>query len=157
MRRTDRELTNIQEILNIIKQAKVLHLGLFDSDYPYIVPLNYGYEYIDNSLVFYMHGAKQGHKIDLLNANPKVCIQIESDVALVTGGEIACKYGMTYASVICQGTISLVTDTQEKIKGLNLLMKNQTNNTYTFDKKMINNALVMKVVTQNITAKTRKQ
>ncbi|MFR3342952.1 MAG: hypothetical protein ACLTS6_01860 [Anaerobutyricum sp.] len=39
MRRKDREVTNIIEILQIIEKAKVLHLALFDADYTYIVPL----------------------------------------------------------------------------------------------------------------------
>ena len=34
MRRKDREVTNIIEILQIIEKAKVLHLALFDADYP---------------------------------------------------------------------------------------------------------------------------
>ena len=33
MRRKDREVTNIIEILQIIEKAKVLHLALFDADY----------------------------------------------------------------------------------------------------------------------------
>ena len=54
MRRKDREVTNIIEILQIIEKAKVLHLALFDADYPYIVPLHYGYEYTEGILIFYM-------------------------------------------------------------------------------------------------------
>ena len=65
MRRKDREVTNIIEILQIIEKAKVLHLALFDADYPYIVPLHYGYEYTEGILIFYMHCAKEGHKLDL--------------------------------------------------------------------------------------------
>ena len=33
MRRKDREVTNIIEILQIIEKAKVPHLALFDADY----------------------------------------------------------------------------------------------------------------------------
>lgn len=53
MRRRDREVTDIDEILRIVDKAKILHLGLFDTDYPYIVPLHYGYEYRDGNLIFY--------------------------------------------------------------------------------------------------------
>ena len=74
MRRKDREVTNIIEILQIVEKAKVLHLALFDADYPYIVPLHYGYEYTEGILIFYMHCAKEGHKLDLLNRNPRVCV-----------------------------------------------------------------------------------
>ena len=55
MRRKDREVTNIIEILQIIEKAKVLHLALLDADYPYIVSLHYEYEYTEGILIFYMH------------------------------------------------------------------------------------------------------
>ena len=47
--------------MQIVEKAKILHLGLFDSEYPYVLPLHYGYEYVDGSLVFYLHSAKEGH------------------------------------------------------------------------------------------------
>lgn len=75
------------------EKAKVLHLALFDADYPYIVPLHYGYEYTEGILIFYMHCAKEGHKLDLIRSNPNVCIEVESDVELISGREVACKYG----------------------------------------------------------------
>ena len=37
MRRKEREVTNRNEVLKIIEKAKVLHLGLFDDPYPYVV------------------------------------------------------------------------------------------------------------------------
>ena len=45
MRRKDREIKEISEVLDIVERAKVLRMGLFDGEYPYIVPLHYGYEY----------------------------------------------------------------------------------------------------------------
>ena len=57
MRRKDREVTDINEILKIVDKAKILHLCLFDGEYPYIVPLHYGYEYKNGNLIFYMHCA----------------------------------------------------------------------------------------------------
>lgn len=57
MRRKDHEVTDINEILKIVDKAKILHLGLFDGEYPYIVPLHYGYEYKNGNLIFYMHCA----------------------------------------------------------------------------------------------------
>ena len=62
MRRKDREVTNIIEILQIIEKAKVLHLALFDADYPYIVPLHYGYEYTEGGLCDGSDRSKVGGK-----------------------------------------------------------------------------------------------
>ena len=37
-----------------------------------------------------MHCAKEGHKLDLIRSNPNVCIEVESDVELISGGDVAC-------------------------------------------------------------------
>ena len=155
MRRKDREVTNINEILQIIEKAKVLHLALFDADYPYIVPLHYGYEYTGESLIFYMHSAKEGHKLDLIRSNSNVCIEIESDVELISGGDVACKYGASFASVIGHGHAELVADVQEKIRGLSLLMKNQTGWEFMINDRMASTVEVIKVVISEFTAKSR--
>ena len=120
MRRKDREVPDRAEILRIADQAKILHLGLFDGEYPYVVPLHYGYRYEekDGALVFIMHGAKEGLKIDLIRKNPKVCIELECDVEPVSGGDIACRYGAAYASIIGRGWAEIVEDSTEKVEGL---------------------------------------
>ena len=155
MRRKDREVTNIDEILQIIERAKILHLGLFDSEYPYVLPLHYGYEYMEGSLVFYLHSAKEGHKLDLIKINPNVCIEMECDVNLVSGGEVPCKYGAAFASVIGRGRAEVIDNVQEKIKGLSLLMKNQTGQEFTINDQMASTVEVIKVIVDEFTAKTR--
>lgn len=157
MRRKDREVTNIIEILQIIEKAKVLHLALFDADYPYIVPLHYGYEYTEGILIFYMHCAKEGHKLDLIRSKPNVCIEVESDVELVSGGDVACKYGASFASVIGRGRAELTEDVQEKIRGLSLFMKNQTGREFNINEEMASTVEVIKVVISEFTAKSRSK
>ena len=156
MRRKDREITDINEILELVAKTDVLHLGLFDGDYPYIVPLHYGYEYADGTLTFYMHGAKEGHKIDLINANPNVCVELENDVELIPG-DVACAYGSSYYSIMGRGTASIVTDEEEKIKGLKLLMENQTGRAFDIDARMAAAVAVIKVELDSFTAKARKK
>ena len=43
MRRTDREITDRQELLDVMARCDVCRLALNDeSGYPYVVPLNFG-------------------------------------------------------------------------------------------------------------------
>ena len=155
MRRKDREITNINEIHNIIHKARILHLGMFDGEYPYIVPLHYGYSFNEDKLIFYMHGAKSGKKYELININPSVFIEIETDIALVSGGDIACKYGSAYASIMARGKASIVEAVDEKIAGLNLLMQHQTGKTFNINNQMALSVNVIKVESFDITAKSR--
>lgn len=157
MRRKDREIKEISEVLDIVERAKILRMGLFDGEYPYIVPLHYGYEYKDGVLIFYAHGAKEGHKIDLIHENPNTCIELEADMEIVSGEDIPCQYGAYYASVIGRGTVKLVKDVQEKIRGLNLLMKNQIGREFSITPQMAQTVQVMKITINNFSAKSRKK
>ncbi len=156
MRRKDREITDINEILGIIAKADILHLGLFDGEYPYVVPLHYGFSYEDGALAFYMHGAREGHKLDLIRENPNVCIELENGVEMISGGDVACAYGAYFASVIAKGRASVVTEDEEKIKGLKLLMENQTGRSFEISAKMAAAVAVIKVEVDSFTAKARK-
>ena len=157
MRRKDREIVAVNEILEIIGRADVLHLGLFDGEYPYVVPLHYGFEYSGGRLVFYMHSAREGHKLDLIKAGCSACVELETGVELIPGGENACSYGASYASVIARGRAQIVTDVQENIKGLKLLMKNQTGQEFEISEKMAAAVAVIRFEALQFTAKSRKQ
>lgn len=42
MRRKDREVTDLSEIIEIMKNCDVCRLALNDDGFPYILPLNFG-------------------------------------------------------------------------------------------------------------------
>ena len=61
MRRTDREITDRQELLDVMARCDVCRLALNDeSGYPYVVPLNFGMEERDGTLYLLFHGAMTG-------------------------------------------------------------------------------------------------
>ena len=125
MRRKEREITGIDEKLKIIDQCKVCRLGMSDNGQPYIVPLSFGWRFEDNKLTLYFHSANEGKKIDILKTNKRVCFEIDTDFRLIEGSE-ACNYSCAYASIIGSGSIEFITNPEEKITGLNSLMKHQT-------------------------------
>lgn len=155
MRRKDREVTELSEILKIVASAKVLRIGLFDGEYPYVVPMHYGYQYAKDTLVFYVHCAKEGHKLDLMKKNPHVCVELETEVEIVSGGDVPCRYGATFASVIGRGQAEILEDVQEKITGLEVLMKHQTGRDFEIKEEMAEAVAVIKITLDNFTAKRR--
>jgi nitroimidazol reductase NimA-like FMN-containing flavoprotein (pyridoxamine 5'-phosphate oxidase superfamily) len=52
-------------------------LGLYGDDYPYIVPLSFGFEESDGVVCIYFHGAKEGFKQELIAKNNRVCIEAD--------------------------------------------------------------------------------
>ena len=120
MRRKKQEITDQNEIFEIIQKAEICRLGLAVDNTPYIVPVNYGYE--DNCL--YIHCAKEGRKIDMIRKNNTVCFEMDVDTVLFkTDDDSACKCGTTYRSIIGYGKASIVEDFDQKKKALDILMK----------------------------------
>ena len=55
MRRQDKEITDINEKINVIKKGKVCRIGLSENNVPYIIPLNYGYNFENDVLTLFFH------------------------------------------------------------------------------------------------------
>ena len=154
MTRRERQVTDINEIIKILDKSKVLHLGLVDGDEPYVIPMNYGYEFVGEKPVFYVHGARQGRKLEVIRANPKAFVELECDIVPFEG-EVACKYGVTYASVMAKGKAVIVDDIEEKMHALTVLMKTQTGKDFQFNEKLVSVVSVIRIDVEEFTAKHR--
>ena len=154
MTRREQQVTDINEIIEILEKSKVVHVGMIDGDEPYVVPMNYGYVLEDGKLTIYLHGAKRGRKIDAIKANPKVFYEMCCDITPFEG-EVACKYGITYASIMGRGLATLVEDVEEKKQALSILMKTQTGKDFQFEDKLTTVVSIIKIDTLEFTAKKR--
>lgn len=115
MRRYKQEITDPAEIAGILADADTARLAINRDGAPYIVPMNFGYQ--DGT--FYFHCAGEGLKLDLLKADPRVCIEVEGSSAFRTGGKKnPCSWGMDYKSVIATGRAEFLTDSAEKTTAL---------------------------------------
>ena len=158
MRRQDRMVTNIDEIKDILNSTRIIHLGMMDGDYPYVVPLHFGYEIVDDILYIYVHGYHEGKKFNLIKVNLHVFIEIDgNDEALVSGGDIPCKYSSVYSSVMGRGEATYLERVDEKAHGLQGLMKHQTGREFTFTDAMVNSVGVVQIKVVDYTAKRRRQ
>lgn len=118
MIRKEREIKDKAEIESVIQKAQICRLAMTGEEYPYIVPLCFGYE--ENAL--YFHSAAMGRKLDLLKKNNKVCFELDADTEIKTG-EKACQWGMKYKSVIGYGEAFFVEDTEQKRRALDIIMR----------------------------------
>jgi nitroimidazol reductase NimA-like FMN-containing flavoprotein (pyridoxamine 5'-phosphate oxidase superfamily) len=152
MRRKDREISNMEDIIAIIKKCDVCQLAIFDQEYPYIVPLNFGYSYDGTDMELYFHGANAGKKMELISRNNKAGFEMDCSHTLITGDE-ACDYTMEYESVCGNGIIELL-EGEDKIKGLTFLMKQYSpEETFQFNEKHVNAVAVYKLKVNSITGK----
>ena len=88
MRRAKRQVTDIELIKKLIEEVQVVRLAINGEIYPYVVPVNFGYSWDNNDqLTLYIHGAKEGKKVSMLEKNPLVAIEMDSHHKLIEGNK----------------------------------------------------------------------
>lgn len=122
MRRKDREVTDNARIDEIIRSCHCCRIGFNDSGEVYIVPMNFGFMQRDGKRVLYFHSAKDGRKLDLLKNGCTVGFEMDCGYQLHPG-EIPCDCYAEFSSIIGTGHAAIVDDPDEKILGLQALMK----------------------------------
>ena len=149
MRRSDREVTDLASIHAIVDACLVCRVGLAVDGEPYVVPVSFGF---DGESV-YFHTALDGRKIDMMAANPRVCVQFERGVELVTDPEDACAWTFHYESVIGFGSVVELIDEPDKSRGLNQIMKHYSGRDWVLDPARLASTRVWRVDLDELTGK----
>ncbi len=149
MRKANQEITEKSIIEEILKQAYICRLAMIDNGLPYILPFNFGYH--ENCI--YIHSAPAGKKIDILKVNPLVCFEVEQKAEIITD-EIACKWSTLYRSVVGYGNVEIVTDFEEKIRGLEIIMRQHgASGKLLFEIKEVEFIIILKLSISTMTGK----
>ena len=156
MRRKDREITDIRKAEEIVAFSRIMHLGLYDVDYPYVVPLHYGYRIENGRVILFIKCGAVCHQRGCIKKKAKFLVEIFREKGCITG-ETACGFGAGYESVMFCGTAKIVEDATEKASALRLLMKTQTDRDFDITEDMAAAVCVVRIDTQTFSAKARKE
>lgn len=154
MRRKDREVKEIEEIAQILDKCKTICIAMIDHNMPYVVPMSYGYELIDNQLVLYLHCAKQGRKVEILNCNPTVCFTIFSEGEPLIS-DTPCHSGYYYSSIIGNGQVEFIEEVEEKRKALNKMFAHQSGKNIDFTDKQAETVCLFKIISEDFIGKRK--
>lgn len=157
MTKREREITDPNQIDEILRSCMHLHLGLVDEGKPYVVPLNYGItkDEEDGHYIIYLHSGNTGRKLEIIRKNQDCCFTMERNVQPFEG-RIACQHGTAYECIMGTGRVHIIDDSTEKMKALEILMCTQTGRSdFAFDERMISIVTVMRIDVEELTAKRR--
>lgn len=153
MRRSDREVKELKDILAIMKKCDVCRIALNNNDYPYILPLNFGLNVDGDKIELYFHGAKEGTKYALIEKDNRASFEMDCGHKLVTDIERG-SCTMEYESVVGQGHIEMLSD-DEKYNALCILMKHYHQDDFPFNISVMPDTKVFKLVVEKVTGKRR--
>lgn len=154
MRRKDREVTNLEEIKQILDQGTFLTVAFSDEEGPYSLPLNYGYDEEDGKIFFYVHSAKEGRKVDAFRKGVKVSVSITSFDGY-HGSESGDSWTCYFKSFIGFGNAVEITSHEEKSHALNTLMKRVAKREFDFSEKDLANTAIFAFKIHSYSAKRK--
>lgn len=178
MRLRKREIQDPQIIREILEECEVVRLGATDDEGMFIIPVNYGYEFgaspdrkgdkeqpdafplqsgeHDTSLTLYIHGAGEGRKAEAFAASPYVAVEMDCRHGVITG-DYTCSYSYSYRSIMGNGKICRLTDSDEKRYGLTKIMEHMAPKAeIEFQPEMLERTEVFRIDVEEFTGKERK-
>jgi uncharacterized protein len=138
-----RVITEKKEFIEIIQRCQWCHLAMTDADgSPYVIPMNFGFR--DD--VIYLHGKQHGKKTGILKQHPQVCINFSTDQQLRYQNEqVACSWSMKYRSVLCYGNAEFITEPDDKIAAMHVVMSQYAKGEFKFNPPSIREVNVWKI------------
>ncbi|MBU2227502.1 MAG: pyridoxamine 5'-phosphate oxidase family protein [Proteobacteria bacterium] len=152
MRRADREIRDRAAIRALMEEALVCRIGLVDGLAPYVVPMNFGL----GEDCLYLHCATEGRKLEILRKNDRVCFEMDL-LREVKQGPEACGWSARYESVIGFGRAVLLTDLEEKRRGLDRIMDHYgATGPYSYPDDRLAKTAVIRIDIERLTGKRRE-
>ncbi len=115
IRRKEKEISDKNEMLAILENAKYITIAMCVDNEPYLVTLSHGYDRERNCI--YFHCAREGKKIDILKEQNKVWGQALMDKGYVQG---SCDH--LYATTQFMGRVTFVENSDEKKHALEIMI-----------------------------------
>jgi nitroimidazol reductase NimA-like FMN-containing flavoprotein (pyridoxamine 5'-phosphate oxidase superfamily) len=153
VRRRDKEITSRLEIDSIIRNSLVCRIALANHNEPYVVPVSFGYD----GQAIYIHTAKSGRKIDFIEANSRVCFELETNVSLEADDSDACKWTFEFESVIGYGTIIELKTAEDKSRGLNQIMLHYSGHEWDIDQAATATTRVWRIDVESVAGKCSRE
>lgn len=155
MRRSDRQVTDLTEIVKILDQCDVCRLGFIDTEVgmPYVVPLNFGYARESDHITLYFHSAREGRKVGLVRRGGTVAFEMDCGHRLVPNDTAACHFTMMFESVMGLGSLREVPE-GERGAAFRTFMTHYTDQNLPFDDAMLARTWMFAVEVREMSGKS---
>jgi len=143
VRRTDREITDHEEIIGALGRFRTCTLGISADGRMRLVPMCYGY----SGGCLYFHSALEGEKIDMMRGSPSVVFGMSRIISVVGTDDIH------YESVIGEGGVEFLETVEEKRQGMAILLKSFSGSTQEVSDRSLEMTCVFRVRITGMTMK----
>ena len=101
----------------------------------------------------YFHCAPEGHKLDILRKNNRVCFEASTDIRVRLGKSLGCGHTTHYKCVMGRGRAEILKDSEAKVEGLHVLMAHYSDKEFVFPPEAVDKTAVVRVTVESMTGK----
>ena len=159
VRRKDREVTDEAWIKDFLYRSQYGVLSTIDSDQPFLNSKLFVYDETTNAI--YLHGASQGRTPSNIRSNDRVCFSV-SEMGRLLPADEACEFSVEYASVVVFGRAQILSDLDDIIYGLQLLLDKYFPNHHpgvhypSLDSKQVSGTAVYRITIESWSGKQKQ-
>ena len=148
MRRSEKEIRDLDVIEGILRSERVVNLAMVVDDESYVVPMFFGYA--DRAL--FLHSGAAGKKIDAIAKHPRVSFSV-SETPEVVESDTACRFGARYRSVCGTGLAVIIDDPEQKRVALDTIMSKFSSRERTYGSESLRKTTVIRVDIETMSGK----
>lgn len=155
MRRAEKEVKDLEQLEEILRDCNTVRIGTQDAEGMFIVPVNYGYDLTEGQLTLYLHSAREGRKAAAFRRGGAVAFEMDCGHQLMRA-EQACSYSCAYRSIMGSGTIRELTALEEKRTALNAIMVHMTGREWKLPEEQVGRTAVFALRAAEWTGKSNQ-
>jgi nitroimidazol reductase NimA-like FMN-containing flavoprotein (pyridoxamine 5'-phosphate oxidase superfamily) len=152
MRHPEREIKNRDTITGLLRTAHVGRMATINQKgIPIIKPVNF--LYLNQKI--YIHSSKKGEKAEDIKRGGPVCFEVDEPIAYRAAGEMACKAGYYYRSIIMKGKAIFIEDRSRKLAILEKMMEKYQpgGSRWKFEHEVLEKTALIEIQIQEMTGK----
>ncbi len=152
MRHPERQIKNRDTIAGLLRNAHIGRMATINQKgIPVIKPVNF--LYLDDKI--YVHSSKKGEKAEDVRRGSPVCFELDEPIAYRSAGEMACKAGYYYRSIIMKGKAIFIEDRDTKLAILERMMEKYQpeGSRWKFEIEVLEKTALIEIEVQEMTGK----
>ncbi|MBO6048023.1 MAG: pyridoxamine 5'-phosphate oxidase family protein [Erysipelotrichaceae bacterium] len=150
MYKTGIKIDNFLEIAQILNASDTLHIAFHDDPYPYIIPLSYGFDVVEEELVIYVFINKESRANALIKKNPFVAIESE-----ILYNYFETPYEMvscSYDSIMAHGKMEEL-DRDQYDDGLDFILTHCGYEGFIYNEAFLDDIVMYKIVLEDVSGR----
>ncbi len=152
MRHPEREIKNRDTVTGLLRTAHVGRIATINQKgIPIIKPVNF--LYLNERI--YIHSSQKGEKAEDIKRGSPVCFEVDDPIAYRAAGEMACKAGYYYRSIIIKGKAVFIEDRSRKLAILEKMMEKYQpgGGRWKFEAEVLEKTALIEIQIQEMTGK----